>query len=300
MLAAAPGRRGGEAPEAKIAESGGEQAQAEAEHQGERIGLLHGRLQEIGGYAARARAAALLDGLGFAEAELEKPVAAFSGGWRMRLNLAQALMCRSDLLLLDEPTNHLDLDAVFWLEQWLRDYPGTLMLISHDRDFLDSVVGHVAHIEQQRLTLYPGGYSAFERVRGERLAQQQALHDKQQRERAHLHRFVERFRAKATKARQAQSRIKALERMELISAAHVDTPFTFSFRPPEAAPDPLLQLEDVRTGYGGKAILSDVLLTLRPGERVGLLGRNGAGKSTLIKLLAGELDVKAGERRGGR
>ncbi|MCB1889643.1 MAG: ATP-binding cassette domain-containing protein [Rhodocyclaceae bacterium] len=275
-------------------------AAAEAAHEGERIGLLHGCLQEIGGYAARARAAALLDGLGFAEAELERPVAAFSGGWRMRLNLAQALMCRSDLLLLDEPTNHLDLDAVFWLEQWLRDYPGTLLLISHDRDFLDAVVGHVAHIEQQRLSLYPGGYSAFERVRGERLAQQQVVFEKQQRERAHLHRFVERFRAKATKARQAQSRIKALERMELVSAAHVDTPFTFAFRPPEAAPDPLLQLEDVATGYGEVPVLAGIGLSLRPGERIGLLGRNGAGKSTLIKLLAGELGLLAGQRLAGK
>ncbi len=275
-------------------------AEAEAAHDGERIGLLHGRLQEIGGYAARARAAALLDGLGFSEADTARPVASFSGGWRMRLNLAQALMCRSDLLLLDEPTNHLDLDAVFWLEQWLRDYSGTLLLISHDRDFLDAVVGYVAHVEQQRLSLYPGGYSAFERVRAERLAQQQALFDKQQRERAHLHRFVERFRAKATKARQAQSRVKALERMELIAAAHVDTPFGFSFRPPEAAPDPLLQLEDAATGYAGQPVLQGLQLSLRPGERVGLLGRNGAGKSTLIKLLAGRIELLQGERRAGK
>ena len=273
---------------------------AEEAHDGERIGLLHGRLQEIDGYAAPARAAALLDGLGFAGGDGERPVAEFSGGWRMRLNLAQALMSRSDLLLLDEPTNHLDLDAVFWLEQWLRAYPGTLMLISHDRDFLDAVVGHVGHIENQRLSFYTGGYSAFERARAERLAQQQAMFEKQQRERAQLHRFVERFRAKATKARQAQSRVKALERMELISAAHVDTPFTFGFRPSAAAPDPLLRLEDAATGYDGKAILSGIELTLRPGERVGLLGRNGAGKSTLIKLLAGELAPLAGERRAGR
>ena len=273
---------------------------AEAAHQGEEIGHLHGRLQEIGGYAARARAAALMDGLGFGSADLERPVADFSGGWRMRLNLAQALMCRSDLLLLDEPTNHLDLDAVIWLEQWLTDYRGTLILISHDRDFLDAVVNQIAHIEGQRLTLYAGGYSDFERQRAERLSQQQALFDKQQRERAHLQKYVDRFRAKATKARQAQSRIKALERMELISAAHVDTPFSFSFRACGAAPDPLLQIEDAAAGYGAAPLLADMTLTIRPGERIGLLGRNGAGKSTLIKLLSGELAPLAGVRREGK
>ena len=273
---------------------------AEAAHDGEEIGHLHGRLQEIGGYAARARAAALMDGLGFKAADFERPVADFSGGWRMRLNLAQALMCRSDLLLLDEPTNHLDLDAVIWLEQWLGDYRGTLVLISHDRDFLDAVVNQVAHIEGQRLTLYAGGYSDFERQRAERLAQQQALFDKQQRERAHLQKYVDRFRAKATKARQAQSRIKALERMELIAAAHVDNPFTFSFRECGQAPDPLLQIEDAAAGYAGKPLLSDMTLTIRPGERIGLLGRNGAGKSTLIKLLSGGLQPTAGVRREGK
>ena len=273
---------------------------AEAAHDGEEIGHLHGRLQEIGGYAARARAAALLDGLGFSGADLERPVADFSGGWRMRLNLAQALMCRSDLLLLDEPTNHLDLDAVIWLEQWLGDYRGTLVLISHDRDFLDTVVNQIAHIENQQLTLYTGGYSNFERQRAERLSQQQALFEKQQRERAHLQKYVDRFRAQATKARQAQSRIKALERMETIAAAHIDTPFNFSFRACGAAPDPLLQLEDAAVGYENKPILSDMKLTIRPGERIGLLGRNGAGKSTLIKLLAGSLAPTAGERREGK
>jgi ATP-binding cassette subfamily F protein 3 len=277
-----------------------ELAQAETAHDGEKIGLLHGRLQEIDGYAARARAAALLDGLGFGGGELERPVQDFSGGWRMRLNLAQALMCRSDLLLLDEPTNHLDLDAVIWLEQWLRDYRGTLILISHDRDFLDAVIGQILHLEGQRLTLYSGGYSDFERQRAERLAQQQSLFEKQQRERAHLQKYVDRFRAKATKARQAQSRIKALERMELIAAAHVDNPFSFAFREPAAAPDPLLQLEEARVGYGDKTILDKLTLTLRPGERVGLLGRNGAGKSTLIKLLAGQLPLAGGERREGK
>jgi len=275
-------------------------AAAEAAHNGEEIGHLHGRLQEIGGYAARARAAALLDGLGFSAADMERPVSDFSGGWRMRLNLAQALMCRSDLLLLDEPTNHLDLDAVIWLEQWLGDYRGTLVLISHDRDFLDAVVSQIAHIENQQLTLYTGGYSNFERQRAERLAQQQAMFEKQQRERAHLQKYVDRFRAQATKARQAQSRIKALERMETIAAAHIDNPFSFSFRECGAAPDPLLQLEDAAAGYVDKPILAGMKLTIRPGERIGLLGRNGAGKSTLIKLLSGRLQPTAGVRREGK
>ena len=252
-------------------------AAAEAAHNGEEIGHLHGRLQEIGGYAARARAAALLDGLGFSAADMERPVSDFSGGWRMRLNLAQALMCRSDLLLLDEPTNHLDLDAVIWLEQWLGDYRGTLVLISHDRDFLDAVVSQIAHIENQQLTLYTGGYSNFERQRAERLAQQQAMFEKQQRERAHLQKYVDRFRAQATKARQAQSRIKALARMERITAAHVDTPFDFAFPVPDRAPDPMVTLKDVKLGYDGKTILDKVKLELRPGARLGLLGRQRAG-----------------------
>jgi len=275
-------------------------AEAEANHQGEKIGELHARFDEVGGYSARARAAELLHGLGFSDADLARPVADFSGGWRVRLNLASALMCRSDLLLLDEPTNHLDLDAVIWLEGWLKDYRGTLLLISHDRDFLDAVVNHIAHIEQQRLTLYRGGYSDFERQRAERLAQQQSMYERQQREMAHLHSYIDRFRAKATKARQAQSRIKALERMELISAAHVDSPFSFGFRAMRGAPDPLLVLDDVSVGYNGQAVLRDLALTLRPGERLGLLGRNGAGKSTLIKLLAGNLKPLHGKRIEGK
>ena len=273
---------------------------AEAAHDGAHIGELHARLGEIDGYAARARAAALLDGLGFLPSDLDRPVADFSGGWRMRLNLGQALMCRSDLLLLDEPTNHLDLDAVIWLEQWLREYPGTLLLISHDREFLDACVDHVAHIENQRLTLYTGTYSDFERQRAERLAQQQSLFERQQREVAHIEDYIRRFRAKATKARQAQSRIKALERMERIAAAHVDTPFSFAFRPSPAAPDPLLVIENGAVGYGDKPVLDGLTLTLRPGERVGLLGRNGAGKSTLIKLLAQTLTLSAGSRSEGK
>ncbi|MCL2076223.1 MAG: ATP-binding cassette domain-containing protein [Betaproteobacteria bacterium] len=277
-----------------------ELAQAETAHEGERIAELHTRLQEIGAYSARSRAAALLDGLGFLPSDAERAVAEFSGGWRMRLNLAQALMCRSDLLLLDEPTNHLDLDAVIWLEQWLRDFQGTLLLVSHDREFLDATVDRIAHIEQRKLTLYNGSYTDFERRRGEHLAEQQALFKRQQREIAHMEDYIRRFRAKATKARQAQSRIKALERMERISAAHVDNPFSFSFRPATAAPDPLLQIEQGAAGYEGKNVLEDIELTLRPGERVGLLGRNGAGKSTLIKLLAGEIAVSAGQKREGK
>ncbi len=274
--------------------------EAETKHEGEKIGELHARLGEIEGYSAKARAAELLSGLGFSNADLTRPVSDFSGGWRVRLNLARALMCRSDLLLLDEPTNHLDLDAVMWLETWLQEYRGTLLLISHDRDFLDAIVNHIAHIEQQKLILYKGGYSDFERQRAERLAQQQSMYERQQRNVAHLQSYIERFRAKATKARQAQSRIKALERMEMISAAHIDSPFDFSFRAPISAPDPLLVLDDASVGYAEKIILNKVKLTIRPGERIGLLGRNGAGKSTLIKLLANELSMLNGKRVEGK
>lgn len=273
---------------------------AEAAGEGEKLGELHARLLEIEGYAARARAAALLHGLGFGNADMTRAVAEFSGGWRVRLNIARALMCRSDLLLLDEPTNHLDLDAVIWLEGWLKEYRGTLILISHDRDFLDAVVNHIAHIEQQQLTLYRGGYSDFERQRAERMAQQQSLYERQQRQMAHLHKYIDRFRAQATKARQAQSRIKALERMELVSAAHVDSVFDFAFREMKSAPDPLLVLDEVDVGYQGQAVLKQVELSLRPGERMGLLGHNGAGKSTLIKLLAGVLQPLGGQRVEGK
>ena len=275
-------------------------AAAEAAHEGVKVAELHGRLEEIGGYGARARAAELLHGLGFADADQARPVADFSGGWRVRLNLARALMCRSDLLLLDEPTNHLDLDAVLWLEGWLKSYPGTLLVISHDRDFLDAVIGRVLHIENRTLRLYAGNYTAFERTRAERLAGQQSLFEKQQREIAHLHSYIDRFRAKATKARQAQSRLKALARMEEIAAAHVDAPFDFHFLEPAGMSDPLLLLDDAAAGYGGRAILQRVSLTLRPGSRVGLLGKNGAGKSTLVKVLAGELAPTAGRRLPGR
>jgi ATP-binding cassette, subfamily F, member 3 len=274
--------------------------EAEANSQGERIAELHGRLSEIEGYAAKARAATLLNGLGFSQTDLQSPVSTFSGGWRVRLNLARALMCRSDLLLLDEPTNHLDLEAVIWLENWLKSYSGTLLLISHDRDFLDAIVNHIAHIELQTLVLYKGGYSDFERQRAEKMALQQAMYEKQQHKVAHLHKYIDRFKAQATKARQAQSRIKALERMEMVSAAHVDSQFTFSFRPPISAPEPLMAIHDIDVGYADKLILSHVSLTVRPKERIGLLGPNGAGKSTLIKLLAGELNANAGKRVLGK
>ncbi len=273
---------------------------AEDQHDGERIGALHMRYGEIDGYSAKARAAELMSGLGFSDADFLRAVSEFSGGWRVRLNLARALMCRSDLLLLDEPTNHLDLDAVLWLETWLKRYQGTLVLISHDRDFLDAVVDHVLNLEQQELKLYTGNYSTFERTRAERLALQQGMYEKQQREIAHLHSYIERFSAKATKARQAQSRIKALARMEEVAAAHVDTPFTFRFREPKAGPDPLLTVHQAATGYGDKAIVSNIKITVRPGERIALLGANGAGKSTLIKFLAGELKPLSGERLEGK
>ena len=273
-----------------------ELAAADAAGDGLRHGELAGRLESIDGYGAESRAGRLLHGLGFAPGEERRPVNSYSGGWRMRLALARTLMCRSDLLLLDEPTNHLDLDAVIWLEGWLKTYRGTLILISHDRDFLDAVVSHTLHLEQGRLTLYAGNYSAFERQRAERLAQQQSAYERQQREVAHIHRFVERFRAKATKARQAQSRIKALERMELIAPAHVDSPFHFGFEAPTHLPHPLLRLDAVDAGYPGRPILKGVGLTLTPGDRIGLLGRNGAGKSTLVKVLAGDLAPTAGRR----
>ena len=269
-------------------------AVAEQADDGVRQAELHGHLDTIGAYDASSRAARLLHGLGFAPGDEQRPVNSYSGGWRMRLALARTLMCRSDLLLLDEPTNHLDLDAVIWLEDWLRSYVGTLLLISHDRDFLDAIADQVAHIEQRTMRLYAGNYSAFERQRAERLAQQQSSYERQQREIAHMHKFVERFRAKATKARQAQSRIKALERMELIAPAHVDSPFHFGFDQPDHLPHPLLRLDNASAGYNGTPVIERVRLDLNPGDRIGLLGPNGAGKSTLIKVLAGDLALLSG------
>ncbi len=270
---------------------------AEAQGKGEAIARAHVRYETAGGYTARSRAAELLAGLGFDSTVHEQPVRAFSGGWRVRLGLAQALMCPSDLLLLDEPTNHLDLEAVLWLEDWLRAYQGTLLLVSHDRDFLDAVVDGIVHIEHLKLNWYKGGYSDFERQRAAELARREAMFEKQQRQVQHMQRFIDRFRAKATKARAAQSRIKALERMERVAPAHVDSPFSFSFAPPSRVPHPVLSLEGVSLGYGDTAVVSEVNMTLAPGDRLGLLGPNGAGKSTLIRALAGELAPLSGEIR---
>jgi len=274
-------------------------AQAEAEGSGEAIARAHARYDNADGYSARARAGELLNGLGFAAEAHERPVSAFSGGWRVRLGLAQALMCPSDLLLLDEPTNHLDLEAVLWLEDWLRRYQGTLLLVSHDREFLDGVVDEILHIEHQRLNHYSGGYSEFERQRAADLARQQALYEKQQREIAHMQKFVDRFRYKATKAKAAQSRIKAMERMEQLAPAHVDSPFDFEFPEPRRAGSPLIKLEDVSLGYGDVIILEDITLSIAPGDRIGLLGPNGAGKSTLIQALSGELEPFSGKLHRG-
>ena len=261
------------------------------------LAQLYGRFDEISGYSAPSKASQLMAGLGFFEHQSQLDVASFSGGWRMRLNLARTLMSRSDLLLLDEPTNHLDLDAILWLEDWLKAYEGTLVLISHDRDFLDGITDHILHIENQELTLYTGNYSTFERTRSERLAQQQQAYEKQLETRAHLQKYIDRFKAQATKAKQAQSRIKQLERMQELSAAHVDTPFTFSFREPTKMSSPLLQLEHADIGYGDKLIVTNVNLQITPTSRIGLLGMNGAGKSTLIKSLVGDLALLKGTRK---
>ncbi|EIJ68990.1 ABC transporter ATP-binding protein [Pasteurella bettyae] len=275
-----------------------ELANANECNDGNAIARIHGQLDTIDAWTIQARAAALLHGLGFSQEELQHSVKSFSGGWRMRLNLAQALLCPSDLLLLDEPTNHLDLDAVIWLERWLVQYQGTLLLISHDRDFLDPIVNKIIHIEHQKLNEYTGDYSSFELQRAEKLSQHSAMYRQQQDKIAHLQKYIDRFKAKATKAKQAQSRMKALERMELIAPAHVDNPFTFEFRAPLSLPNPLVMIDKASAGYGeGKnaaEILQKIKLNLVPGSRIGLLGKNGAGKSTLIKLLAGELQARSG------
>ncbi|MES2217697.1 MAG: ATP-binding cassette domain-containing protein [Pseudomonadota bacterium] len=273
--------------------------QAEHDNDGEKIGALHQRLSEIDGYSATARAAQLLDGLGFHYEEQQKPVSAFSGGWRVRLNLAHTLMSRADILLLDEPTNHLDLDAVLWLEQWLKKFPGTLLIISHDRDFLDSIVDHIAHIQNKNLKLYAGNYSAFEKQLAAFLMLQQAAYEKQQRQISHLQSFVDRFRAKASKARQAQSRMKALDRMEIVSAVQVNSPFQFHFKEPKNVPTPLVALEDVSIGYGDQIILPHINFSIAPKDRIGLLGPNGAGKSTFIKLLANQHQALGGSFTAG-
>jgi len=271
--------------------------QARLEQNGNQEAIIINQIDAINGYSLPARAGELLHGLGFLQEQLNNPVKDFSGGWRMRLNLAQALISRADLLLLDEPTNHLDLDAVIWLQRWLKRFTGTLVLISHDRDFLDDVIGQILHIEHQKAKLYAGNYTAFERQRAEHLAQQDVQYQKQQKEIAHLTSFVDRFRAKASKAKQAQSRLKRLQKLPELAPAHVDSQFTFTFEQPETLPYPLLALKEAECGYNQQAIiLNGVDLTLVPGSRIGLLGRNGAGKSTLIKSLAGELALLQGER----
>ena len=279
---------------------------AAAAHDGAAQAEAHAALADVDGYSAPARAQALLLGLGFTLDQTLAPVASFSGGWRMRLNLAQALMSRSDLLLLDEPTNHLDLDAIVWLEDWLHRYAGTLIVISHDREFLDSVCNVTLHLEQRQIKRYGGNYSQFEVLRAQQTALQQSAYEKQQRTIAHLHSFIDRFKAKATKARQAQSRMKALEKMELIAPAHASSPLTFEFREPESAPNPMLVMEGVRCGYraqdgGADAVIVDgVDLSIQSGQRIGLLGANGQGKSTLIKTLAGTLAPLDGTVRCGK
>jgi ATP-binding cassette, subfamily F, member 3 len=283
--------------DAELAAALAEQARAEAAHDHAAVAAAHHRIDAIGGYDGRARAGRLLHGLGFKSDMHAMPVAAFSGGWRGRLNLARALMAPSDLLLLDEPTNHLDLDAVLWLEQWLRRYPRMLMVISHDREFLDGTVDHVLHLEQGGARLYAGNYSDFERQRAERLHQQQAAHAREQAERAHLQSFVDRFRAKATKARQAQSRIKRLEKLAGTEAVRIERAFEFRFPEPVRLPQSMLKLEHVGAGYASAPrVLADVRFGVQAGDRIGLLGPNGAGKSTLVKALVGELALSAGER----
>lgn len=276
---------------------------AEARGDTEAMALAHHRIEELNGYDARARAGRLLHGLGFAAETHETPVKEFSGGWRVRLNLARALMAPSDLLLLDEPTNHLDLDAVLWLEEWLRRYQGTLLIISHDREFLDGVITHTLHLNDGSGKLYTGNYSAFERLRAEQLRQQQIAHEREQAERAHLQSFVDRFKAKASKAKQAQSRVKRLEKLAGTEAVRAERPFHFQFAVPARLPDSMVQIEDVDAGYPGEngattTILRNVRFRLEAGERIGLLGPNGAGKSTLVKTLVGELTPLAGERKG--
>jgi ATP-binding cassette subfamily F protein 3 len=258
--------------------------------------LLYERMEAIDGFTAESRASRLLHGLGFTDEQYAKPVKEFSGGWRMRLNLARALMCRSDILLLDEPTNHLDLPAILWLERWLTRYEGILLVVSHDRDFLDQVCTRIAHIENESINLFTGNYSQFEALRAEQLAQQQSMYVRQQKQIKHMQSYVDRFRYKASKARQAQSRIKMLERMEQIAPAHVDSPFRFHFIEPKKQPQHLLGLTDATVGYGDDVILDNINLHLSAGDRIGLLGVNGAGKSTLVKALSTGSTMLKGER----
>ncbi len=273
--------------------------QAQQEDAFEKIGHLHDQLANVDGYTARSRAEQLMVGLGFGHDEFEKSLGEFSGGWRIRLNLARTLMTPSDLLMLDEPTNHLDLDAILWLSDWIKRYQGTMLLISHDREFLDETVNQIAYLHRNRIELFTGNYTGFERIKAERLSEQQASYEKQQREIKHMESFVRRFRAKASKAKQAQGRIKALERMERIAPAHIDSPFRFSIPAAEKTSSPLLAIDQATLGYGDIRVLENVRLSLEPGDRLGLLGHNGAGKSTLVKTLRGELPLISGSRVEG-
>jgi ATP-binding cassette subfamily F protein 3 len=271
-------------------------ADAERREAAIELAELYATYQAIDGYRARARAAALMHGLGFKHADLERTVAEFSGGWRVRLAMARALSSRADLLLLDEPTNHLDLDAIVWLEEWLTAFPGTLLMISHDREFLDSIIDRVLHIENKSIRAYSGNYSQFEQKRTEELALQQTLQTRQMRRIAQIATFVNRFRASATKSRQAQSRLKMLQRMERIVPAHVDSPFEFEFETPFKTPRPLLTVEGAACGYANRSIVQGINVSIGPQDRIALLGPNGAGKSTLTKMLAGESAPLAGKR----
>jgi len=286
------------------------EAAPESSENGIAIGNIYSALADADAYTVQSRGEQLLLGLGFTIEQMQRPVSSFSGGWRMRLNLAQALMCPSDLLLLDEPTNHLDLDAIIWLEDWLKRYPGTLLIISHDRDFLDEVVNVVVHIDERKLKRYSGNYSSFERQRAAQMILAAGALEKQQRKRAHLESFVNRFKAQASKARQAQSRMKALAKMEELAPLRAAAEFSFEFREPLSAPNPLLVMEDVDAGYKieneatgeitTKTIVNDIKFSLQIGQRIGLLGVNGAGKSTLIKTIAGELAPLTGDATIGK
>lgn len=275
-------------------------AKAERGGDGRAVASLYADYEDAGGYDAEARAGEILGGLGFSTADFKKAHAAFSGGWRIRLQLARALVTPSDLLLLDEPTNHLDMEATIWLESWIGKYPGTLLVIAHDRDFLDRVVGRVAHLADGQAVCYSGNYTAFERQRAEALERQAATHKKQQQRIAEVRRFVDRFRAKASKARQAQSRLKALERMDQAAAVHVESPYRFAFANPKKISNPTITVNAATLGYDACRVLKDVTLRVYPHDRIGVLGVNGAGKTTLLRALAGELLPVAGEVTPGR
>lgn len=273
-----------------------ELADAENRKDSRRISDLHEKLEISGAYSVGLEAEKILHGLGFVQDDLGRPVQAFSGGWRIRLKLARVLLSPGDILLLDEPTNHLDLDATLWLEKWLRQYPGSLLLISHDRDFLDRTVQYMLLLENQALRLYQGNYSAFEKQRMENLAQQQSMYEKQEKRKKQIQAFVNRFRAKASKARQAQSRLRELERMGAIAAAHVDSPFSFQIPCAQKISDPLITMKDADLGYDDRAVLAELCFSIHPGDKVGILGKNGAGKTTLIRAIDGALELQRGER----